>query len=910
MADVAPADVAPLLEWSVYFLDYRSVKRLISTLPAAAASSAAPEGAPQSAAPVHAAIDAFSRALSTELARVARFWQRKREWAEGALCRLEGELHRLEHRAPFTPRRRTRQGSITGRRRGSTGALLSPRLLLSSEEDVPGFLTPPPPPPPPPALDAGDGAPVFSGGDGGGGGGTDVSQAPPTGAAQLEHAVTLALPVLGALLGPSPPPPLETSLSSGSGGSDHRDDDAFMLVDELVDDECANGDGNDGTDDEGGGASSTRAARRAVVPSQTAALLSTAFLRARKAAADVQREVQLMDHFVRLNAVGVSRLVDHLRARVLPPPPPPPPLAVRVSSLVEEGPAAQEAGAHDPREGGGLGHDPTAAHATTGELSVCAALLQSLTVLGGGEEERQPPRSVAPPLPSPHGSSSGTNSAASSTCASPASSSSSSCGEWAAMPPTPFLNSLPEPRVDPAGCALPALGGLVGLDEEGGTGSLDGTPGGDEEGELGAAPPALELGSPAGGDGGPRHHRLRAATFRAAAPSLVAAPPAAGPPSSSLPSARSSSGEATTSSSSSSSGGELQPPTRGTSGTLEGGGELSPPPLELLELPPPPDGGCGGAAAAAAPPPPITPAALAALLQASGCDGAAVLASLCGGGGGGGHHAALAFLAGGDSGALLARAAALQGRVAAIEPTHDEWRETRAYTVGVFDGLHRGHVNLLGALRSFGGRVCVGVHTCESIAQLKGRPPVQPLAARLAAIAPYADETFVVAGADPTPFLQAAVPAAVADAGRCIFVRGDDMPHFPARAWVERHMPVVLLPRTADVSSSFHRLIYHHGDSGGGGDGGGDGGARTPVRGSSSSSSSSSSSAHTLAPAHPACDPAAVVAGAGEGEGEGEERLLARLSPASPLHRMPRSARRRVMQVAFSPLDYEAKPLL
>ena len=37
LGDVRPADVAPLLEWSVYFLDYRSVKRLISTLPAAVA---------------------------------------------------------------------------------------------------------------------------------------------------------------------------------------------------------------------------------------------------------------------------------------------------------------------------------------------------------------------------------------------------------------------------------------------------------------------------------------------------------------------------------------------------------------------------------------------------------------------------------------------------------------------------------------------------------------------------------------------------------------------------------------------------------------------------------------------------------------------------------------------------------
>ena len=48
--------------------------------------------------------------------------------------------------------------------------------------------------------------------------------------------------------------------------------------------------------------------------------------------------------------------------------------------------------------------------------------------------------------------------------------------------------------------------------------------------------------------------------------------------------------------------------------------------------------------------------------------------------------------------------------------------------------------------------------------------------------------------------------------GTVCFVRGDDMPNFPGREWCESVMPVYLLPRTQDVSSSLIRKIYHSGD--------------------------------------------------------------------------------------------------
>lgn len=98
---------------------------------------------------------------------------------------------------------------------------------------------------------------------------------------------------------------------------------------------------------------------------------------------------------------------------------------------------------------------------------------------------------------------------------------------------------------------------------------------------------------------------------------------------------------------------------------------------------------------------------------------------------------------------------------------------------------------------------------------------MQPLADRLAVIRPYCDETFVIPHTDPTPDIQCAVPPADILARRCVYVRGDDMPSFPAREWVESVMPVLLLPRTDSVSSSFIRTLYHR--PGGGGGGGSDG---------------------------------------------------------------------------------------
>lgn len=129
------------------------------------------------------------------------------------------------------------------------------------------------------------------------------------------------------------------------------------------------------------------------------------------------------------------------------------------------------------------------------------------------------------------------------------------------------------------------------------------------------------------------------------------------------------------------------------------------------------------------------------------------------------------------------------------------------FTIGCFDLLHHGHVKLFKNMRKFGHKLVIGVHDDESITKLKNRVPMHNLAVRLSNVLTYADYVFVVAGTDPTPFIEGAIKQRIAESGRTsmIYVRGDDMPHFPSRPLVESYMPIALLPYTQGVSSTMLR---------------------------------------------------------------------------------------------------------
>lgn len=167
-----------------------------------------------------------------------------------------------------------------------------------------------------------------------------------------------------------------------------------------------------------------------------------------------------------------------------------------------------------------------------------------------------------------------------------------------------------------------------------------------------------------------------------------------------------------------------------------------------------------------------------------------------------------AFLVGVDVNALVVRAEALSRKVRQLEPEHAAWSRIKVVTVGTFDVAHHGHVNLLRSMRAFGKSTIVGIHDDVSYAQLKGKPPEEPLEKRMAAIRDHCDVIFVIPSTDPTPYIAASLLPSDVEKKRVVYVRGEDMAEFPGRKWVEsKKIPIYLLPRTESVSSTLIKAV-------------------------------------------------------------------------------------------------------
>lgn len=143
------------------------------------------------------------------------------------------------------------------------------------------------------------------------------------------------------------------------------------------------------------------------------------------------------------------------------------------------------------------------------------------------------------------------------------------------------------------------------------------------------------------------------------------------------------------------------------------------------------------------------------------------------------------------------------------KPHNNKWHRTKVYTIGCFDLFHRGHANLLRALREYGRFIVVGIHDDNSYFQLKNKYPIDNLEKRMENLRPYVDMTFVIPSTEPTPFLRVMVSPQDIEDKTAVYVRGSDMPNFPGREWIESCMPVHLIPRSEGVSSSLVRTLYH-----------------------------------------------------------------------------------------------------
>jgi len=125
------------------------------------------------------------------------------------------------------------------------------------------------------------------------------------------------------------------------------------------------------------------------------------------------------------------------------------------------------------------------------------------------------------------------------------------------------------------------------------------------------------------------------------------------------------------------------------------------------------------------------------------------------------------------------------------------------YTVGCFDFFHQGHINLLEGMKQYGQKIIVGIHDDESIRKLKNLTPDkhQPFIQRLKNVKPYCDRVFVIAGTDPSPFLEAYFNNED-NFDTSLFIRADDNINFPGIEIVKSKMNIKYLPYTSGISST------------------------------------------------------------------------------------------------------------
>ncbi|MGC9127618.1 MAG: D-glycero-beta-D-manno-heptose 1-phosphate adenylyltransferase [Acidithiobacillus sp.] len=139
------------------------------------------------------------------------------------------------------------------------------------------------------------------------------------------------------------------------------------------------------------------------------------------------------------------------------------------------------------------------------------------------------------------------------------------------------------------------------------------------------------------------------------------------------------------------------------------------------------------------------------------------------------HLLLIHALCAGIDAALSEAEPALPGAMAKVQP---DWQRLQAlcrhrrplvFTNGVFDLLHRGHVQVLTEARAEGGCLVVGVNDDASVRRLgKGADrPINPLEDRMAVLAGLAAVDFVTSFAEDTParLIQALEPDVVVKGG-------------------------------------------------------------------------------------------------------------------------------------------------
>lgn len=127
----------------------------------------------------------------------------------------------------------------------------------------------------------------------------------------------------------------------------------------------------------------------------------------------------------------------------------------------------------------------------------------------------------------------------------------------------------------------------------------------------------------------------------------------------------------------------------------------------------------------------------------------------------------------------------------------------KVLTIGCFDLLHKGHINLFHNMRQRGEWVIVIVHDDRSIYENKLKFPVQDLDHRMRNIemTGLVDEMHAVHTADPSDILQKVISQHSPE--EIVYMRGNDWGDFPGKSVLERNnIKIEFIQYTDGVSST------------------------------------------------------------------------------------------------------------
>lgn len=132
------------------------------------------------------------------------------------------------------------------------------------------------------------------------------------------------------------------------------------------------------------------------------------------------------------------------------------------------------------------------------------------------------------------------------------------------------------------------------------------------------------------------------------------------------------------------------------------------------------------------------------------------------------------------------------------------------FTIGVFDMLHAGHVELFERMRELADQVVVLVHDDLSTWQNKKKFPVQRLGHRKDLVGNFVDMAMSVRAADPSGRIRQVFgpEGLIGMRGKSVaFMRGDDWKDFPGRkALAELGIMVLFKKYKKGVSSTRRRM--------------------------------------------------------------------------------------------------------